>query len=66
MALTILEDRILRIIGKHRRSISEIERDFFTMDRPNRRTIQRALSDMVRAGLIRQTGIQRGTRYEKK
>lgn len=65
MALTTLEERIMRAIGRNRVSISEIESAFFGMDRPIRRTVQRALIEMARKNLIRRFGTGRGTKYEK-
>lgn len=65
MALTPFEERILMQIGKNSVSISEIENDFFSSERPARATLYRALQKMVHKSVIRQTGAQRGRRYEK-
>lgn len=64
MALTHLEERIVMAIGRHAVSISEIEQSFF-MTRPSRSTILRTLRGLVRKKVLIQTGIQRGTKYEK-
>jgi predicted HTH transcriptional regulator len=65
MALTHLENRIMMAIGRHRVSISEIEDAFFSLVRPARRTLQRALRELVKRKLLMQTGTRRGTKYEK-
>ena len=64
MALTPFEERIMMHIGRQSVSISEIENGFFG-ERPARSTLYRALQKMVHKSIIRQTGSQRGRRYEK-
>lgn len=65
MALTHLEERIMMKIGKHSVSIGEIEAGFFSSERPARSTLYRALQKLVHKSVIKQTGLGRGTRYEK-
>lgn len=65
MAFSPFEERIMLYISRHSVSISEIEKNFFSSDRPARSTLYRALQKLVHKSAIKMTGVGKGARYEK-